>query len=162
MYAVWHLRWPMYKLSNMFCSLKRLVAPWGWPRFKTETCRSSDWLTDSMEQTPSWEANTSSASQEISRILWNPKVHHRIHNIPPPVPIPSQIDTVHPHPTALRSILILSSHLRLRLPSGLLPSGFPTKALYASLLVSIRATSSAHLSLLDLITGLIFGEAYGM
>jgi hypothetical protein len=31
-----------------------------------------------MEQSPSWEANWSSASQEIPRILWNPKVHYRI------------------------------------------------------------------------------------
>ena len=44
-------------------------------------------LTYSMEQKPSWEANWFSASQEISRILWNPKVHYRIHKCPPPVPI---------------------------------------------------------------------------
>jgi hypothetical protein len=30
-----------------------------------------------MEQSPSWEANRLSASQEISRVLWNPKVHYR-------------------------------------------------------------------------------------
>jgi hypothetical protein len=27
--------------------------------------------TDSMEQSPSWEANVSSSTQEIPRILWN-------------------------------------------------------------------------------------------
>ena len=36
-----------------------------------------------------------------------------------------------PHYTSLKSILILSSHLRIGLPSGLLPSGFPTKTLHA-------------------------------
>ena len=44
-------------------------------------------LTYSMEQSPSWEANWSAASQEIPRILWNPKVHHRTHKRMPPVPI---------------------------------------------------------------------------
>ena len=93
------------------------------------------WWTNSMEQSPSWEANRSSASQQIPRILWNPKADHRIHNSPPPVPILSQIDPVHArHPNCLRSILILSRHLRLDLPSSLLPSCLPTKTLYAPLL----------------------------
>jgi hypothetical protein len=38
-----------------------------------------------MEQSTSWEANWFAASQEIPRILWNPKVHHRTHKRTPPV-----------------------------------------------------------------------------
>jgi hypothetical protein len=48
-----------------------------------------------------------------------------------------------PHPTSPRAILILSTHLRLGLPTGLLPSGFPTNNLYVFHFSFFRATCPA-------------------
>ena len=48
----------------------------------------------------------------------------------------SPIQSIYPHVTSCRSILILSTHLRLGLPSGLFPSGFPTKALHTPRLLT--------------------------
>ena len=66
----------------------------------------------STEQSPSWEANWFAASQEIPRILWNPKVHYRTHKRPPPVSILGQLDQVH----TLTSYF-LKIHLNIILPS---------------------------------------------
>ena len=53
------------------------------------------WLTYSMVQSPSWEANWFAASQEIPRISRNLKVHYRTHKCPPPVSILGQPNPVH-------------------------------------------------------------------
>ena len=98
------------------------------PRRLPET---GDWLANSMERSPSWEANRSSASQEITNIVRHPKVLHRIHKRPPSVPIPSRFNSVNAYSFHFLNILILSSYLRV---SDLFPLGLPTKNVYASLL----------------------------
>ena len=59
-------------------------------------------------------------------------------------------------PIYSRSILILSSHLRLGLPKGL----FSVKILKAFLLSSILTTCPVCINLIDLITVTILGERY--
>jgi len=47
-------------------------------------------LTYSMEQSPSWEADWFCSQSRNSPYFWNPKVPHRTHKCPTPVPILSQ------------------------------------------------------------------------
>jgi len=70
----------------------------------------------------------------------------------------SSIQCMTPHPSSWRSILILSFHQCLGLPSGFLHSGLPTKILHAPILSTILTTRSASRILLDLINRIIFGE----
>ena len=84
-----------------------------------------------------------SASQEMPRIF--PELEGSLpHSQEPatsPYPEPAQ-SSPYPHiPTYWRYILILTSHLRLGLPSCLFPSGFPTKTLYTPLVYPIRASA---------------------
>ena len=76
------------------------------------------------------------------------------------LPWASSIQSIPPHPTSWRSILILSYHLRLDLLSGLVPSSFPTKTLYKPLLTPIRAIWPTDLILLHLNTRTQSGEEY--
>ena len=69
-------------------------------------------LTYSKVQSPSWEANRFSVSQEILFILWNPNVHYRLNKFGAPVPFLTQLDPAH---TNLSYFLMI--HLISNIPS---------------------------------------------
>jgi len=60
--------------------------------------RTLTWLTNSMEQSPSWEANNSSGSQEFPHILQNLNVQYHFYKSPPLDPVLSQMHPLHAFP----------------------------------------------------------------
>jgi len=72
------------------------------------------------------------------------------------------IQSTHSHPVSLRYILILPFHLHLGLPSGLFPSGFPTKIFVRISHPSHACCTPRPFHFLHLITLITFGKAYNL
>ena len=72
-------------------------------------------LTYSMEHSPSCEANWFCSQSRNSPHFWSPKVPHRTHKRPPPVPILSQL---HPVPTTPSHFLKIPLDIILPSTSG--------------------------------------------
>jgi hypothetical protein len=84
-----------------------------------------------MELRPSQETASRWATKKCPNILWNWNVYYLIHKSLPQVPLLSEMNSVHAIKSYFPKIhfnIILPGTLGL--PSGLFPSGFPTKVLY--------------------------------
>jgi hypothetical protein len=92
------------------------------------TCLLTPWSRALLEK-----LTDSTASQEIPHIFGTRKfitVFTSAHHLS--LSWVNSIQSPQPSPTSWRSILILSSHLRLGLPNYLFPSGFPTRTVWGS------------------------------
>jgi len=128
----------------MELNLRSLIYPQDGHRNCTCTKRNNAQFTSSvkaMHQRPSWEANSSSASQNFRLVLRHPKLHYRVRNSLPPVHIRSQVNPVHADPSYFSKI-----HFNVVLPSVPTPSawsfsfGLTDNKLYAPTLPHVRHT----------------------
>ena len=113
-----------------------------------------------MEQSPSWEPQRSSASQEIPRTLYNTNVHYRIHKIPSSVHIFSQINPAQSH--------FLKIHPNIILPPTPGPSKRSLSFTFSPPKPRMHLSSPPHTCYMpspshffhDFITRIVFGEEY--
>ena len=146
------------KKIGFFCQILRFYFPGS---FAVRVCfeprmspllnmfRRCNDVANSKEQSPSWEANRSSAGQEIPCILLNLKFHYPNYKSSPLVSVLSQINPAYDPSHFLKVCFNIIFPSTLTLPSGHFPSDLPTKTLYAPIVTLIRATCPTHLILLD-------------
>ena len=161
MIDLWIFKWFKYALNmiwrNLYSSRMRVIL--GPQPRQTELTLL---LTYSMEQSPSWEANLFTGSQEVPRILWNRRIHCRIQKCPQTVPILSHLDPFH-----IPTSHILKSRLNSFLPSTSGSSKWSLSIrflhqnpVYTFHLLHTCYMPPAHLILFDLITRKTLGDEY--
>jgi len=123
---------PYWEADSFAATQEILCIFWNRKLFSLSLSRARHWTASNklgfspqshftcMEQIRSCEANSSSASQEISRPFSVRKFFYIAHKHRPSSPIQSQINPVRNHWPYLRSILILYHHLLLVLLSYVL------------------------------------------
>jgi hypothetical protein len=124
--------------------------------FTVSSNNYASYLSNSTEQTSSWEENNHSWHKKLS--LMKPQVCYSDHKNPPWFLYQEKlIQFIPSHPISFTSILILSFHFQLGLSSEPLPFKFLLKILYTFLISPMWATCPTQAILLDLMI-LIFGK----
>jgi len=115
-----------------------------------------------MQQSTSWEADSSSANNKIPHTSWNPHIHIRAHNNTPPVSFLTQTNTLYVPTT----FCVLKSKLNIIVPSmpiyskWLLSLRITTKILFPSLLTPNFPNAHTHLILFHITKCIITGQQY--
>jgi hypothetical protein len=112
-----------------------------------------------VEQSPSWEANSHSASK-IPCLLQNPKVHYRVHKNRSLLPVLSQTNPIHKHPNSFAKIY--SNNIFPSTPRSSEWS-FPFRFSNQHFICISHLSYACYIprpSLLESITLTVFGQAY--
>ena len=105
--------------------------------------RAASWpsLPYTTPQYPAYYSHSQqSLSHQINRAFWKRKVHWSVHKSPLLVSTHSEINPVHALLPCLRSVLIVSHHLKFDFTSGLFPSVVDSAALGSYTLRSLGTT----------------------
>jgi len=74
---------PTFYSDHCLMYLNKQLLPLPPDTWQTSQCNKDiSSLTNNMDQSPSWQANSHSASQEIARLFWNPTVRYHVHKNP--------------------------------------------------------------------------------